>query len=281
MQFLFLTETVVVGLVLIPLLYVLLEWCAFEISSSTSYLHTSVVGYSGILFLYAVVDAFHETSSRLFCGVEIPSYLYPFLLLFLLQILVPEVSFVGHASGVLVGLFVVYGFCACFFPSQATIASKFENPNCFLYEWINHSSYVQVNSNQPDGFVIAPAGMDSSQVVRRHEWLSCCGYITALGGLCQEKLYALRQWVGERTRFSRSTPNTHEYGTLPSTSLDASYNLEEGSSVAPPVPVLNITGGSNSHGTCSTDSVTLGTSQSRELTNDDIKAIRIAKFQKS
>ena len=51
-------------------------------------LQSSAVGYSGVLFTYAVVEAHHttETTRSLFGIVNVPAKLMPFVLLVLLQV---------------------------------------------------------------------------------------------------------------------------------------------------------------------------------------------------
>ena len=230
----------VIGLVWIPLLYVFWEWSAYAITNSSSYLHTGAVGYSGVLFLYAVVEAFHDVrGSRLLCGVEIPSYLYPFIMLFALQLLVPGVSFVGHMSGVLVGLVIARGFCVCFFPSQATMISHFETPDSFCYELTHRlPGYIPVNTSQPEGFMSVSSGIDSS-LMRSSEsvWSGSCSVCSRSCGRCQEVVsqyyHQIRVWVAsfssqpsqEYTQVSRMEPSAtiHDHAGVGSSTRDAPY----------------------------------------------------------
>jgi hypothetical protein len=271
------------GLIWIPIIYIFLEWCAYEIFSSESYLVSSVVGYSGVLFMYAVVDSFHQSStSRLTFGVEIPSYLYPFLMLFLLQILVPGVSFVGHVSGVLVGLLIVYGFCMCCFPSQATIISNCESPDCLLYTLAMSSSYVQVNTSQPCGYVLSP-GIDSSQM-RNQEFICCC---ISNNGSCNNVWQYIRQ-CRESIRNCiglSNTMGTHEYGSvpdemqLPPASSDRTLVHSNSSNVANMVFVDS--GASDLIPKSTVDGTIVRQERSGELSRGEVQAIRVAKFQKT
>lgn len=49
---------------------------------------TNAIGYSGVLFSYAVIEAFHstETSRSIFGIISVPVKLYPFVLLLVLQV---------------------------------------------------------------------------------------------------------------------------------------------------------------------------------------------------
>lgn len=75
------------------------------------YMLTSAVGYSGVLFALAVVEAFHTTEAMrsVFGLFSVPAKLHPFLLLILLQIIIRNISFFGHLSGIIFGLICVTG----------------------------------------------------------------------------------------------------------------------------------------------------------------------------
>jgi membrane associated rhomboid family serine protease len=82
-------------------------------------LYSSGVGYSGVLFCYALIEAYHttETTRSIFGMFNVPSRMYPFILLIILQVVIPNISFLGHASGIIVGLLVVYGSLNFLLPS--------------------------------------------------------------------------------------------------------------------------------------------------------------------
>jgi membrane associated rhomboid family serine protease len=63
------------------------------------------IGFSGVLFSYLTMEvSSHEVSSYSFFGCfTIPSQIYPWVLLLLIQLLMPGVSFAGHLSGILAG----------------------------------------------------------------------------------------------------------------------------------------------------------------------------------
>lgn len=99
------------SVLLTGILYVGISWSLTLITGNLSFIYTSSVGYSGVLFTYALIDSFHTTeTSRSFFGVfNVPAKLYPFILLIALQVIIPNISFFGHLSGILVGLLSVYG----------------------------------------------------------------------------------------------------------------------------------------------------------------------------
>lgn len=117
LQFLFLSLW---SVVLVGVLYVTLCWI-LSFAFGPSQLIASAVGYSGVLFTYAVIEANHtvEASRSMFGMFNVPAKLMPFVLLVLLQLLLPNVSMVGHLAGVIVGLAAVGGLLNVFMPSEA------------------------------------------------------------------------------------------------------------------------------------------------------------------
>jgi Rhomboid family len=82
----------------------------------------SAVGYSGVLFAYAAQESMlgGGTHRSLFGFVNIPVKYYPWAMLLAMQIMIENVSFVGHLGGLLIGLahvrcavFAVYLSPAC------------------------------------------------------------------------------------------------------------------------------------------------------------------------
>lgn len=68
------------------------------------YRQTYAVGYSGVLFGLLVVDTQNTPDiDRVFCCCPIPAWLYPWVLFLMIQIALPDVSWLGHLSGILVG----------------------------------------------------------------------------------------------------------------------------------------------------------------------------------
>ena len=68
--------------------FVCMVWVYSVMSSQLGELNTSAVGYSGVLFGYALIDAFHsaETSRSVFGMFSVPTKAYPFILLALIQV---------------------------------------------------------------------------------------------------------------------------------------------------------------------------------------------------
>lgn len=83
----------------------------------------SAVGFSGVLFALAVDESsLSPIPSRSVFGLfSVPTRLYPWVLMVLLQVLIPGVSFFGHLAGVLVGAAHAGGLLTPLLPKLSTL----------------------------------------------------------------------------------------------------------------------------------------------------------------
>eukprot|EP01080_Neovahlkampfia_damariscottae_P007554 gene7554-11877_t len=74
--------------------------------------YTCGAGFSGILFAYMAISnkVFQVERESVFGLFSIPAAIYPWLLLILLQFIFPNVSLMGHLSGLIAGYIYAYGF---------------------------------------------------------------------------------------------------------------------------------------------------------------------------
>lgn len=81
---------------------------------------TAAVGYSGVLFTYATLETYHSNvpTRSIFGLFNVPAKLYPWVLLVVLSLMLPGISFLGHLSGILVGIFFVAGGASYLLPSM-------------------------------------------------------------------------------------------------------------------------------------------------------------------
>ena len=88
------------------LLYTITAYVAF-IAGFTDLMNSHAVGYSGTIFALLVLSVSRTeegaTNRSLFGVVSVPSKLYPWALLLVLQVVMPNISFMGHLGGILVG----------------------------------------------------------------------------------------------------------------------------------------------------------------------------------
>jgi rhomboid domain-containing protein 1 len=87
------------------LVYIFVSWALYAMSPddfSDMYFRSCAVGYSGVLFGLLVVDCQNTPDvDRVFCCCPIPAWIYPWVLFLLIQLSLPDVSWLGH-----LGLFV-------------------------------------------------------------------------------------------------------------------------------------------------------------------------------
>jgi len=91
--------------------YVNVCWVLAWSLSEISWLRYYSVGFSGVIFANAAQESFLSTAPtrRLFGLITVPTRLYPWALLVLLQVLMPNISFLGHVTGLVLGLLHVRG----------------------------------------------------------------------------------------------------------------------------------------------------------------------------
>lgn len=74
------------------------------------YRHQYALGYSGILFGILVLDTQNTPDiDRIFCCCPIPAFLYPWVLFLVIQFAMPDISWLGHLSGILMGYLYAKG----------------------------------------------------------------------------------------------------------------------------------------------------------------------------
>jgi len=74
--------------------------------------------------------------------VQVPAYLYPWALLVVLQIFMPQISFVGHLSGIFVGTLQLYGVLdALILPSDEYLRAMDDWPS--LQRMASREGYVR------------------------------------------------------------------------------------------------------------------------------------------
>lgn len=113
--------TLVLAAVLLEgLIYVCVCVGCWAVTSDAAWLHMYAVGFSGVLFTLAVEEAsLSPNPTRSVFGLfRVPTRLYPWVLLVLLQFAIPNISFLGHLSGLLVGVLHVGGLLAWLLPSM-------------------------------------------------------------------------------------------------------------------------------------------------------------------
>jgi len=116
--------TVLWSIVLTGLLHIVVAFLACVLFHNDRLMVEHGVGYSGVLFHLIVLesdimasDMSLERSRSVFGFVKVPLRAYPWALLIAISIIMPQVSFMGHLSGILVGTLQTYGGLDWLLPS--------------------------------------------------------------------------------------------------------------------------------------------------------------------
>ena len=136
--------TTVVGMFLTSVMYILVACLLSWICRYDRLMYQHSVGFSGVLFQLSVLEAnLSPNSSRSVFGmVQVPAYLYPWALLVVLQIFMPQISFVGHLSGIFVGTLQLYGVLdALILPSDEYLRAMDDWPS--LQRMASREDYVR------------------------------------------------------------------------------------------------------------------------------------------
>jgi membrane associated rhomboid family serine protease len=115
--FLILVYTIIIGIVYIGLAVIeMFIW-------SPSGFYGSAAGFSGVLFAMAVDEsALSVAQTRSVFGLfNVPTKLYPWVLMLVLSVIIPGVSLLGHLAGILVGGMHTAGYLSWFLPSLSTL----------------------------------------------------------------------------------------------------------------------------------------------------------------
>ena len=118
------------------LLYVAVCYGCSVVFQDSTWLLSSAVGFSGVLFAYATIESFSPSAAptRSFYGLfNVNSKLYPWLLMAVLQIVMPNVSFLGHVTGILVGVMHAQGLLYCVLPPARWVSRAEDVGGCLSF----------------------------------------------------------------------------------------------------------------------------------------------------
>eukprot|EP01138_Halocafeteria_seosinensis_P007151 gb/GECG01007312.1/.p1 GENE.gb/GECG01007312.1/~~gb/GECG01007312.1/.p1 ORF type:complete len:296 (+),score=11.46 gb/GECG01007312.1/:1-888(+) len=135
-------------------LYVGVSWIIHFLPSpvgGVAKLYQPAVGFSGVIFSMAVLEtALSPFPTRSVFGLfEVPTKLYPWVLMALIQVIMPNISLMGHLCGILAGFMYIYGALNWVFPSNAKV-QQWEQDG-FLQRMSRRSNYVRC-PDHPPGF---------------------------------------------------------------------------------------------------------------------------------
>ncbi|OHT12599.1 Clan S-, family S54, Rhomboid-like serine peptidase [Tritrichomonas foetus] len=127
------------------LLHTFIAWFMY-VGGEPSHFMTGSIGFSGVLFTLVVIDnSLSGPGYRsLFGLVLIPSQFYPFALLFVMQLLLRNVSFLGHLSGLIIGYLYYFDFLKFLTPSSNFFSSVENKICCCITQKLG---YLPANNN--------------------------------------------------------------------------------------------------------------------------------------
>ncbi|XP_075717599.1 rhomboid-related protein 4 isoform X1 [Rhinoderma darwinii] len=134
---------------LIGVVYVLLELFLAETMDDPSYRMQCAVGFSGVLFALKVLNnLYYPGGSTNVFGFQVPNKYACWAELVAIHILSPGTSFIGHLSGILVGLLYTYGPLGTILRSAV---SFFTNERPARQQSYNYSGYARYPEHQFQG----------------------------------------------------------------------------------------------------------------------------------
>ena len=102
--------TILWAMLLTSATYTLVAFLLHAIFGYEQLMYQHALGFSGVIFHLSVLECNLSNGSRSIFGVfSVPSYLYPWVLLLVLQFIMPNLSFMGHLAGILTGTLQLYG----------------------------------------------------------------------------------------------------------------------------------------------------------------------------
>ena len=98
------------AILLTSAIYITIAYVAYVVFGYDAWMYQHAVGFSGIIFHLSVLDShFHPGPRSVFGFFSVPAFVYPWVLLLALQLIMPNLSFLGHLAGILTGTLEYYG----------------------------------------------------------------------------------------------------------------------------------------------------------------------------
>ena len=214
-------------IVLCGVFYCLQSWVLSYVTGDMSYMMQPAVGYSGVLFTYIFIECYHSTttSRSLFGFFSVPVKMYPWIILVVIQLIMPNISFKGHLSGILVGLLAVHGVMDYIMPSH-TFNQNFEVSPCGsgIYRFSNFVPAVDC------GFKISTGGTDGDQGLLVTAFLWVKWVVLTIWHFVSTLLYivgfpvdactsTLSRWHAASTNYFNTNANRYVFETDTSSSM--------------------------------------------------------------
>ncbi len=98
------------AIILTSTVYLSITYFAYLVFGYDAWMYQHAVGFSGVIFHLSVLESNLQPGPRSVFGFfSVPSSLYPWVLLVVLQVIMPNLSFLGHLAGILTGTLQFHG----------------------------------------------------------------------------------------------------------------------------------------------------------------------------
>lgn len=98
------------AILLTSAIYIMIAYVAYVVVGYDTWMYQHAVGFSGIIFHLSVLESYlHPGSRSVFGFFSVPAFVYPWVLLLALQLIMPNLSFLGHLAGILTGTLQCHG----------------------------------------------------------------------------------------------------------------------------------------------------------------------------
>ena len=207
--------TILWGIVLTSTIYVFISWLLYAVFGYEKMMLQHSLGFSGVIFQLSVLESnMNPNRSRSVFGVfNVSARLYPWALLVVLQFIMPQISFLGHLSGILIGTLQYYGVLDKLFPSQTR-----------LHEY-ETSERLGVIRRQP-GYVSSPenTGQRETPELRAALFASFGCISLCVGNICETikvVIFGRGADVNANIQLEELTELTAAWGSSDATTSDA------------------------------------------------------------
>lgn len=153
---LFMTFTVANSVLLTSVIYILIALVTYTVGSE-KLMNQNSLGFSGVLFHLLVLESKcrQNTSQSIFGMVQVSAKYYPWVMLVVIQFLMPNISFVGHLSGIVCGTLQSCGYLRFTMPSIEYLRTSDESGR---FSRINSMpSYIKTPVNNDDFLLFSDA----------------------------------------------------------------------------------------------------------------------------
>ncbi|XP_075426247.1 rhomboid-related protein 4 isoform X3 [Ascaphus truei] len=156
---------------LIGVVYVMLELILAELMDDPSYKMQCAVGFSGVLFALKVLNNhYHPGGSSNIFGLQVSNSYACWAELVAIHVVSPGTSFVGHLSGILVGVLYTHGPLKTILTTAATYFSDGWSPthrNFNSSGYAGYSDYQYQQNRPPESDAMYTGGLNEEEQLQR------------------------------------------------------------------------------------------------------------------